>query len=411
MKENQLTTKEVAEALSVSESTVKRYAESGIIEYIRIGNSGHRRYLKESVDKYIIDQKIDATRLKVASKTENNPKIGNLKAEPHPQHYLMHKYWGRKAHNIVRQYVEFFTKEGQVVMDPFMGSGVTIIESLKAKRKVIGVDLNPMSISIVKNTISSINLKEFQFNYDIIIKKITDKYSHLYNTPCPVCSKESIINCSVWDEDQLLTLKGECSIHGKFVKKSTVHDINIFKESKKLLAKLSKSKKELIPIDKIPRYVKRNSKENINELFSDRALLILVEIKFEINKIKDLHIRELFDFVFTSMLANCSKMLPGNAEKGIYKSGWVISKFWVPNIHAERNVIECFNLRFKAIKKGKKEILDIDSNNAQIFNVDCRKINIQDESVDYIFTDPPYGESIAYFALSHLWNNWLKNKP
>ena len=35
--------------------------------------------------------------------------------------------------------------------------------------------------------------------------------------------------------------------------------------------------------------------------------------------------------------------------------------------------------------------------------------SIPDNSIDYIFTDPPYGESIAYLALSHFWNSWLPN--
>jgi len=411
MKENQLTTKEVSNALSVSESTVKRYADSGLLEYIRIGDSGHRRYLKKSVEDYIIDHKNDVSELNVAANVVTKLKIGKLRALSHPKHYLMHKYWGRKAHNIVRQYIEFFTRENQIVMDPFMGSGVTIIESLKTKRKVIGVDLNPMSISIVKNSISSIDLDEFQQSYDIIIKKIRKKYNHLYKSPCPICNENSKINCSVWEEETLLTLKGECETHGKFVKKVTNYDVEIFNESKKLLYNLPRNKQNLIPLDKIPRYVKRNKKETIDELFSQRALLILVEIKHEINKVKNKKIKELFDFVFTSMLANCSKMLPGDPEKGIYKSGWVISKFWVPNVHAERNAIDCFDLRFKAIKKGKQEILDIDESNAEILYLDSRKTKILDESVDYIFTDPPYGDSIAYFALSHLWNTWLKNKP
>ena len=30
-------------------------------------------------------------------------------------------------------------------------------------------------------------------------------------------------------------------------------------------------------------------------------------------------------------------------------------------------------------------------------------------SVDYIFTDPPYGQSISYFGLSMFWNSWLKD--
>ncbi|MCH4551977.1 DNA (cytosine-5-)-methyltransferase [Aestuariibaculum lutulentum] len=411
MKKNQLTTKEAAEVLSVSESTVKRYADSGLIEYIRIGNSGHRRYLKESIDNYIIDQKNNASEIHVATINNGKPKLGNLKAHSHPKHYLMHKYWGRKAHNIVRQYIEYFTSENQVVLDPFMGSGVTVIESLKTKRRVIGVDLNPMSISIVRNSISSIDLEEFQNNYNKIFSKVVNLYGNLYESPCPVCNKVSKINCSVWEFEELLTLKGECEIHGKFVKKATGYDLKIFQKSEKLLDELSKTKKNLIPTDKIPQYVKRNNKETIDELFSKRALLILAEIKYEINKLKNKDIRELFDFIFTSMLANCSSMLPGDPEKGIYKSGWVISKFWVPNIHAERNVIDCFELRFNAIKKGKKELKNIGGENAEILNLDSRNTTISSESVDYIFTDPPYGESIAYFSLSHLWNTWLKNKP
>ena len=33
---------------------------------------------------------------------------------------------------------------------------------------------------------------------------------------------------------------------------------------------------------------------------------------------------------------------------------------------------------------------------------------IKDQSVDYIYTDPPYGAKIPYLDLSTLWNSWLK---
>ena len=53
------------------------------------------------------------------------------------------------------------------------------------------------------------------------------------------------------------------------------------------------------------------------------------------------------------MLSNVSRMIPGDKEKATYKSGWVISKFWTPKIHTERNIFYCMNLRYKAIIKGK----------------------------------------------------------
>ncbi len=41
--------------------------------------------------------------------------------------------------------VKHYTNPGDIVLDPFMGGGVTVIESLRARRRVVGVDLNPMA--------------------------------------------------------------------------------------------------------------------------------------------------------------------------------------------------------------------------------------------------------------------------
>ena len=124
--------------------------------------------------------------------------------------------------------------------------------------------------------------------------------------------------------------------------------------------KITKASKNLIPKDTIPKYVRRSGKDRIVDLFSERSLIILSLIKHEINLIKNREIQNLLNFTFTSMLSNASKMLPGDKDKATYKSGWVISKFWVPTVHAERNVLECFKLRFKAIFKGKAEVPVLD---------------------------------------------------
>jgi excisionase family DNA binding protein len=56
-----LTTIEVASMLAISPSTVKRYADNGLLKYVRIGNAGHRRYLFESIEEYKIKQNNYAT--------------------------------------------------------------------------------------------------------------------------------------------------------------------------------------------------------------------------------------------------------------------------------------------------------------------------------------------------------------
>src|SRR5579863_3132047 len=73
------------------------------------------------------------------------PITKSIIAKTHPPYYLIHKYWARKPHNVVRTYIEHFTRPGQIVLDPFVGSGVTVIEGVKAGRKTIGIDINPIA--------------------------------------------------------------------------------------------------------------------------------------------------------------------------------------------------------------------------------------------------------------------------
>ena len=44
-----------------------------------------------------------------------------------------------------RYFIERYSAEGDIVYDPFMGRGTTIIEAALLKRNVIGNDVNPLS--------------------------------------------------------------------------------------------------------------------------------------------------------------------------------------------------------------------------------------------------------------------------
>ena len=46
--------------------------------------------------------------------------------------------------------IQSLTKKNDLVLDPFMGGGTTIIEALRANRKVVGIDLNPISAFVTK---------------------------------------------------------------------------------------------------------------------------------------------------------------------------------------------------------------------------------------------------------------------
>ena len=66
------------------------------------------------------------------------------------RHYGVHPYFTRRPANVVRAYIERFSHEGDTVLDPFGGTGVTAIESLLLGRTAIHNDLNPFANFIAR---------------------------------------------------------------------------------------------------------------------------------------------------------------------------------------------------------------------------------------------------------------------
>ncbi len=54
------------------------------------------------------------------------------------------KYRGNWSPYIPRNLILRYSKENDVVLDPFIGSGTTLVETKLLKRKGIGVDINPL---------------------------------------------------------------------------------------------------------------------------------------------------------------------------------------------------------------------------------------------------------------------------
>ncbi len=52
---------------------------------------------------------------------------------------------------LVRGFVEFFTKPGMWVLDPFLGTGSTLLAARACGRNAVGVEVNPRYVAIAKN--------------------------------------------------------------------------------------------------------------------------------------------------------------------------------------------------------------------------------------------------------------------
>lgn len=415
-------TSEAAKILGVSESTVRRLADNGKLDCVVVSTSKYRKFHLDQVNKYkskmfLVEEKMSGYNEPSYSQLDlfsNEPEkkiyMKNISAKSHPAHYLMHKYWGRKPHNVVSDYIINYSEPGDTVLDPFMGSGIVPIEAIKNNRSGIGIDINPMSKFIAENTVSTVDIQKYMEISKGIIQDVSTKCDYMYHTSCPICGDVANIEVAVWDNGLLKRIKGKCVTDGIFTKDADINDQLLYDKISKLKKQYDDEGTISYPKDKVLQYVKRSGKESIDELFTDRALIILSILRDSIREVSDENIKDLLMFTFTSMLANVSNMLPGDLEKATYKSGWVISKFWTPKTHTERNIFHCFNLRVKAIIKGKKELSYVDDSQIRLYTADSNHLEfLKSNSIDYIFTDPPYGESIAYLALSQFWNSWLDN--
>src|SRR3989344_9563698 len=105
-------------------------------------------------------------------------------AKPHTPMYLIHKYWARKPHNVVSEYIQHYTEEGDIVLDPFCGSGPTPIEAIKLGRKGIGIDLNPISTFITRMTSQPIDANQIKKIFEEIKVNCKSEINELYKTKC-----------------------------------------------------------------------------------------------------------------------------------------------------------------------------------------------------------------------------------
>jgi DNA modification methylase len=65
-----------------------------------------------------------------------------------------------KPPQLMRDIIEFFTKEDEIVLDYFMGVGGTLIGASLCGRKAIGIDLNQKYLDVYKLANKALGLKE-----------------------------------------------------------------------------------------------------------------------------------------------------------------------------------------------------------------------------------------------------------
>lgn len=83
--------------------------------------------------------------------------------------------------------------------------------------------------------------------------------------------------------------------------------------------------------------------------------------------------------------------------------GWTAGTLYVPSLQGEQNVFNSFLEKSRMIARAHNPRLT-----KQIISTGhSGKLSLADNSIDYIFLDPPFGANISYSELNFLWESWL----
>jgi len=112
--------------------------------------------------------------------------------------YNMHTYWSKKPHDAIREYIKHYTQPGDLILDPFCGSGGTALAALLEGRKAIAIDLSPAATFITKNYCTPVDVDELQQAFDKLEATVKPEMDWLYETRCDRCDGRAMTNYTVW---------------------------------------------------------------------------------------------------------------------------------------------------------------------------------------------------------------------
>ncbi len=347
-----------------------------------------------------------------------------------PRKQIANRYFGtmpyftKQSWDIVAQNIKAFTNEGDIVLDSFGGSGVTAIEAMMNGRLGIHTDLNPLSIFMVKALSAKVNLGELWDLSEEILKEFENlrpknekeakamlkNAKHYSNAIDEQFGQTATIKM----QDEILWLpKDEILPKGSDV--SSV--LGLF--SPLQLAELALLRKLIFKHTtpsgtKEQRLIKRNLRYSLLLAFHNAVKSL--NLTFHKSKTGGgdsaafRHFR--YRVAKEPTILDTAKTFKNKVE------------YVIKSKRIQENSPHFYNAYFAPLERTIKDFsgaminqrTNLDktdsilekTNGEKIFQADATNLKeIENESVDFIYTDPPYSNKIAYLDLSTLWNAWL----
>lgn len=407
------------------------------------------------------------------------PSVGSIKVSKRNPVYGLHAYDSKKPPEAVRQYIEHFTKPGDLVFDPFVGSGMTAVAALLTGRKCMAVDLSPLAAFVTSQYCSPVDVVQLQKATERILRQLEKDRERLYSTTCGRCGKRAEIYFTVYSQtyqcvrcmttapifDSLannesaedgekfdaycphcaakgvteristrqerhgyvpVLIQYECACSAKEQIDRTHCDGN--KRERKIFNEV-----DLPALHKVEKTAPKNwyptrrmlweerdegawgvlwrpyhgEIRRVDQFFTQRNLDALSCLLAAINAEPHPRIRSALRFLFSAFVLSQSKLQrfhPGSTFPNMIAPGLL----YVAPMVKEYNVFQWFEGKVKSAVKGFAELQAVNPTHLMLSTESATALDrIPSNSVDFIFTDPPYSGRIQYGELNFIQEAWL----
>lgn len=371
--------------------------------------------------------------------------------------YNCHAYLTKVPVAAILPFVEQFTRPGDVVLDPFAGSGMTGLAAAMQGRRAQLADISVLGQHIARGYLTDVSPSEFRQAGKTAVTEARRAISNLYMTRrqadgkrvemaravwsftyvCPACSapmvyfrylgkggeqpaacpscKEQFVRRSWPRADDVLVQVVVRGQEGKLVEQEP-QDVDLV-AIERAVGDPRQTHVPSLPIEEHREMYRRSAlgKHGLTEtklFFSARNAIALLELRTAIDRISDERLRTKLRFAFTAVLPRASRRYQWGPKRPLNAQN---QTYYIAPVYYEWNVFDLFLRKVEAAVHADEEIFramplfahDVARNvRYDVCSADALS-HIADESVDYVFTDPPFGSNIFYSDMNLFHEAWL----
>ena len=369
--------------------------------------------------------------------------------------YMAHAYLTKVPVAAIQPFIEAFTQPGDLILDPFAGSGMTGVAAAMLGRRAILYDVSVLGQHIGTNYVRLVPASRLRRAAEEAVSAARDRLGPLYQHICSRCSRPAelsrrvwslVISCPTCASDVNVYHALEASGWSKSCLRCTTCDRELrvrvcrrLHEEAVLDTVACSCSRTLfdqppsepltplaqdgltwpdVPIEPHRQMFQasalaRNKLTTTASFFSVRNLLALTALREAILAQSDAGVRAKLLFTFTAILTRASKRYQWSRKRPLNAAN---QNYYVAPVFYEWNVFDLFKRKLDAVISSDDHIRS--AREEELFTattpIDVRyergsaeHLDLPDQSVDYVFTDPPFGSNIFYSDMNLFHEAWL----